>query len=220
MTATGSTTGGTTAVGVTGAGSTNGAAGGSTGSMTATGSTNGAAGGSTGSVTATGSMTGVSATGGVTGTGSTSGASAGSTGSVTFVSFSRDLIPIIQQHCALPTVCHMEQSNSMPTALGGQRPYLGPLSGTVPPATIATILQGIVGRTSYEATHMLIVKAGDPNDSYLMHKLDNTLMGIDCSAGDLIGQCGVYMPNSELTILPLRTRDLFRTWIAEGAPNN
>jgi hypothetical protein len=65
----------------------------------------------------------------------------------------------------------------------------------------------LVGVPSNEQPNLLRVKPGDPDDSYLVHKIEG-LAGID----------GGQMPLGE-TPLPQSTIDAIRQWITNGAPN-
>ena len=66
----------------------------------------------------------------------------------------------------------------------------------------------LVGVPSAEQPSLLRVKPGDPNDSYMVHKIEG-LPGID----------GGQMPLGE-TPLPQTTIDAMRQWITNGAPNS
>jgi hypothetical protein len=65
----------------------------------------------------------------------------------------------------------------------------------------------LVGVPSNEQPNLLRVKPGDPDDSYMVHKIEG-LPGID----------GGQMPLGE-TLLPQATIDAIRQWITNGAPN-
>jgi methionine-rich copper-binding protein CopC len=65
----------------------------------------------------------------------------------------------------------------------------------------------LVGVPSAEQPSLLRVKPGDPDDSYMVHKIEG-LPGID----------GGQMPLGE-TPLPQATIDAMRQWITNGAPN-
>lgn len=65
----------------------------------------------------------------------------------------------------------------------------------------------LVGVPSAEQPNLLRVKPGDPDDSYMVHKIEG-LPGID----------GGQMPLGE-TPLPQATIDAIRQWITNGAPN-
>jgi hypothetical protein len=65
----------------------------------------------------------------------------------------------------------------------------------------------LVGIPSNEQPNLLRVMPGDPDDSYMVHKIEG-LAGID----------GGQMPLGEAP-LPQATIDAIRQWIADGAPN-
>ena len=66
---------------------------------------------------------------------------------------------------------------------------------------------------------MSIVEPGDPQHSFLMHKLDHTL---DCSLLQCaaVNDCGTTAPQGASNPLSADTRDAVRRWIAQGAQNN
>lgn len=65
----------------------------------------------------------------------------------------------------------------------------------------------LVGVASVEQPNLLRVKPGDPDNSYLVHKIEG-----------LSGITGGVMPLGE-TPLPQATIDVIRQWITAGAPN-
>jgi len=65
----------------------------------------------------------------------------------------------------------------------------------------------LVGVPSAEQPNLLRVKPGDPDDSYMVHKIEG-----------LSGIVGGRMPLGE-TPLPQATIDAIRQWITDGAPN-
>jgi hypothetical protein len=75
----------------------------------------------------------------------------------------------------------------------------------------------IVGVQSPTATNEKIVDPGHPETSFLMQKMDGTVMcsSIQCIAAG----CGTGMPQS-LDSLPVETRDTVRDWIKQGAMDN
>jgi hypothetical protein len=80
-----------------------------------------------------------------------------------------------------------------------------------------------VGKKAAEDPNMDIIAAGDPEHSYLMHKLDydECQYATTCNAtrNQLFVNCGLGMPYSSGT-LDNPTRDTIRRWIAQGAKNN
>jgi hypothetical protein len=119
------------------------------------------------------------------------------------VSFSRQVMPIFGNHCALPS-CH---GSAFGSANGV---YLG---GT----DAAAIHKRIVEVRSSELPTMSFVKAGDPRESYLLRKMDGSTCLLDAQCTD--ASCGQSMPRNDET-LPIEQRDLVRRWIAQGAKND
>jgi hypothetical protein len=113
------------------------------------------------------------------------------------VSFSKDIQPILQQTCE-SFMCH-----------GGPLPKGGlKMSGDAE-------YDSLVNTPSLEADGVLRVKPRDPDHSYLLAKLMGTQKAL--------GGTGERMPAGEALIpppLPPEQVDLFRRWIAAGAPNN
>ena len=84
---------------------------------------------------------------------------------------------------------------------------------------IAAIMAGIVHVPSYFEPDMSIVASGDPEHSFLMHKLDHTL---DCSLLQCAepNDCGGTEPQGSPDPLPESNRASIRRWIAQGAKND
>jgi hypothetical protein len=108
----------------------------------------------------------------------------------------------------------------MPTS--DLRPYLASPDGGTDPAQV---IARIVGTKSAEDPSMNLVTAGDPANSFLMHKMD----GDQCTLAQQCGasqynmsypNCGQIMPQSLAMPLPTDTRDKVRAWIKQGAMNN
>ena len=134
------------------------------------------------------------------------------------VSFATDIQPIFNQSCAISgATCHGSMSTDPKTT--GQI-YLGSPDGGVTPQQV---LMGIVGVSSPENGQMDIIKAGDPTNSYLMHKLDGDQcqFASTCNAtkNPLFANCGIQMPFNS-GVLDQDTRDKIRRWIAQGAKQN
>jgi hypothetical protein len=113
-----------------------------------------------------------------------------------------DVVPIFHASCSLPS-CHSAAVASGTLVLEGDA---------------GTIRAGIVGVASAEVPSMPYVTAGDPTQSYLMHKID----GDTCSlpgCGPDGGLCDVTMPYTG-ALLTTDTRDIIRRWIAQGALDN
>ena len=132
------------------------------------------------------------------------------------VSFAKDIVPIFQPSCAIAgSTCH-----GTPDVVTTQmRPYLGSFDGGT---DAAAVVQGLVGVMSPEDPNVMIVKAGDPANSYMMHKLDGdqcTLASACATGMTMYTDCGQQMPYSSPP-LDDATRDIIRRWIAQGARNN
>lgn len=121
------------------------------------------------------------------------------------VSFKGDVLPIFEVSCGLSSSCHGTPN--------GPREFLGSKTVTSDPTTI---LAGIVGVASADLPAMSFVKAGDDQNSFLMHKIDGDECTLNAQCG---GNCGVSMPQDS-PLLPVASRDVVRRWIAQGALNN
>jgi hypothetical protein len=131
------------------------------------------------------------------------------------VSLSEDVMPLFQQSCGIAgSTCH-----GSPIVTTQGRPFLDYPDGG---SDAATVLTGIVGQPSTEDPQMSLVKAGDPAQSFMMHKLDGdqcTLASACAKGGSLYQDCGQQMPYSSPR-LDQEQRDTIRRWIAQGAQNN
>jgi hypothetical protein len=143
------------------------------------------------------------------------------------VSFQTDVLPIFEQSCGINGgTCHGAATEAVLL-----RPFLGVFDDDASTDS-AAILSGIVGVASNEDPQMDLVKAGDPSQSYLMHKLDGDqcTLEADCAPAEkaIIAAdnnpsytgCGTLMPQTEAVPLPQTMRDEIRRWIAQGASNN
>jgi hypothetical protein len=94
--------------------------------------------------------------------------------------------------------------------------FLG--ASTAAGADAARVRKAIVGVASTEVPAMVRVQAGDPEHSYLMHKLDGDqcLFNASCAGGD----CMDLMPLGSSDPLSATFRDTVRRWIAQGALDN
>jgi hypothetical protein len=124
------------------------------------------------------------------------------------VSFQADVLPIFRNSCGLSPSCHGSQS-----APPGQ-PFLGPAlsAGMASQGDIDAIFAKIYDPSVKEPT-MKNVAPNEPENSFLMHKMDNTLKCESLKCGD---NCGVSMPQAA-PILAQAQRDTVRRWIAQGA---
>jgi hypothetical protein len=137
------------------------------------------------------------------------------------VSFAQSVQPLFNSSCALstPGTCHALQNagTSTPWLV-----YLGAVTGTVDAGAVIT---GLVGKPAAENPGMSLIKAGDPDNSYLMHKLDydqcqySTACNAQVAVNPQFEACGQGMPYQS-GILPETNRDDVRRWIAQGAKNN
>jgi len=110
------------------------------------------------------------------------------------VSFANDVQPIFSGSCAF-SGCH-GTSNANP---GGKPMVLA--SGQA--------YNNIVGVFSVELTTMQRIQAGQPNNSYLIHKIQGSHQSVGGSGGRMpLGSA----PLSQAQI------DLIRSWVANGAP--
>lgn len=67
----------------------------------------------------------------------------------------------------------------------------------------------LVGRASFQKPNLLRVAPGDPNRSYMVHKLEG--------GPDIVGE---RMPRGGGPFLTAGQMIVIRKWIADGAPNN
>lgn len=129
------------------------------------------------------------------------------------VSLSTDVMPILQNSCTFGASCHGAESGS------AGKSYLGPAAGMAPtPEQIQTMITQNVGAESTVDSGMSRITAGDAANSFLMHKVDNTLKCGDlaCAAD---GSCGQSMPLGGASIAAADANKI-RSWIQQGAKNN
>jgi len=135
------------------------------------------------------------------------------------VSFAQEVQPLFNKSCSLstPGTCHALQG------AGNSTPYLIFLGSPDGGIDGEAVLPGIVGKKAAEDPNMDIIAAGDPEHSYLMHKLDydECLFATECDStkNPVFTGCGQGMPYLSGIIDPA-TRDNVRRWIAQGAKNN
>jgi len=144
------------------------------------------------------------------------------------VSFKNDVLPIFQFGCGISSSCH----GGMPaTDISARGLFLGcsatdidsgACGATDPNDEAAMVYMGLVGpnpNTPIEESCMPFVKPGMPEQSYLMHKLDNdqsctvtcctpnntAVMQAEVTSTGVTptgsGWCGVYMPY-QIAVLP------------------
>jgi hypothetical protein len=112
----------------------------------------------------------------------------------TSASFSKDVMPIIGESCAL-TACHAAKQSNLGIHL------------TFDEEQVYTELQ----KASPTFGGVKFVVPGKPDESLVMAKMDATQAKLpSCASG-----CGKEMPPEDL--LPQEKRDVIRRWIADGA---
>lgn len=117
-------------------------------------------------------------------------------------SFETDVAPVLAKSCAFSS-CH-----------GSRGPTnRGIFLNTSKPEDFAAVKAALRG-PSRAAPTMAYVAPGDPDKSFLMHKLDGDqcIVADSCNGGD----CGKSMPEGN-ALLPETSRDAIRRWIAQGA---
>jgi len=127
-------------------------------------------------------------------------------------------MPIFLNSCSF-SGCHNMPSDT--GDLGAPTIFLG--SKTITSAN-SGVYADIVGVASTELPSMDYVKAGDPANSFLMHKADGDQCQFESSCAALpaslgLPACGGSMPSGQ-ALLDVSSRDTIRRWIAEGAMNN
>jgi len=138
------------------------------------------------------------------------------------VSFAKDVMPTFNLSCGVSNACHQPPANPAVASLVLGCNGMGCPDGGVP---AATVIQNIVGKSALENPGMDIVKAGDPANSYLMHKIDGDQCqyATACQAthNPIFSEppCGTQMPYNS-GVIDTATRDNIRRWIAQGAQNN
>ena len=143
------------------------------------------------------------------------------------VSFSKDVMPILQMNCTASDQCHGTKNNKVAENL-----YLGPSMGPIDAATAKEVRDGLVGVKSLEDPAMNLVTAGKPAMSYFMHKLDGdeAMFNSECASVPLCpsitctkaAPCGADMPylGESLTASDQMGLQQISDWITQGAPNN
>lgn len=127
------------------------------------------------------------------------------------ISFADDVMPIFEASCN-STNCH--GSPSTPDA----DLYLGSASGN-DEDTILEVYGELVNVDGFNALGMFRVKPGDPENSWLMVKLDGD-MSCPRAAPFCAGSCGQRMPRGAGAMpLPDSELNIIRSWIANGAPS-
>lgn len=110
-------------------------------------------------------------------------------------SFSEDIQPVFSGSCAF-SGCHGDNANpaQKPMALLAGQAY-----------------DNIVGVSSAELPGMDRIEPGEPDESYLIHKIQGTQ--------GTVGGSGDRMPLGSAPLAP-STIELIRQWVEDGAPRN
>jgi hypothetical protein len=127
------------------------------------------------------------------------------------VGFRTDVLPIFQRSCGVSGAsCHGAESNT------AGKTFLGPpLGAEVTDAQLVAIQSQNVGVASTIEPGMQRIAAGDPEKSFLMHKIDGKF---SCDLLSCAPDCGDPMPRGgDPGGLPAGERDTIRRWIAQGA---
>ncbi|AKT42621.1 uncharacterized protein CMC5_068480 [Chondromyces crocatus] len=129
------------------------------------------------------------------------------------VSLRRDVMPVLQASCTFGNSCHGTISGSQGLV------YLGPVQG-VPPSIqhLQAVLDQTLDVMPVLKAGMPLITAGNAEQSFLMHKADNTLAcgKLECAANDA---CGAPMPYQR-DLASAEDRNKIRRWIAQGAKLN
>jgi hypothetical protein len=126
-----------------------------------------------------------------------------------------DILPIMARGCALSASCHRSGTTYPPNLGPG---YVdGGLVAT--DEVVATIMTSL-GMSSTQVPGLLRVKKGDPDQSYLMRKLEGTQARGDLACMVTAGSakpCGERMPGGGSPPLEADELKLIRDWITQGA---
>ena len=118
------------------------------------------------------------------------------------VTFTADVLPIFGRSCAFST-CHGSTT--------------GPANGVFLGKDGPKVIAAIVNIKGDELPTMPFVTPGDPQQSYLMRKMDGSQCGLDAQCSG--ASCQSSMPKGDVP-LDVATRDIVRRWIAQGAKND
>jgi hypothetical protein len=141
------------------------------------------------------------------------------------VSFKSDVIPVFQQSCTLSMVCHGQMNNSAEESL-----YLGENMGTTDPNAVYNMLVGVKAK---EIPSMNLVTAGDLENSFLWHKVNDSMTTLNadplasqcamatakCTDCNMSQPCGATMPYLGAALDPKFACTL-QNWIEGGAKND
>jgi len=116
--------------------------------------------------------------------------------------FEADVAPILARSCSF-SACHSSRGS------GNHGVFLAAKSTE----DMTAVKAALIGASRAMPT-MPYVTPGDPDKSFLLHKLDGDLCVFEESCVD--GTCGKSMPEGN-AVLPEASRDAVRRWIAQGA---
>jgi hypothetical protein len=131
------------------------------------------------------------------------------------VSFRQDLMPAIQRNCS-DAPCHGKEVD------GAAELFLGP---PLPAAVdVSSVIRRIVGVSSRTAPELRLIAPGDPENSFLLLKVEGcqNTGGLTCQAllGARSGQpCGDTMPQAARPLCNKERANL-RSWIRQGAQDD
>jgi hypothetical protein len=142
------------------------------------------------------------------------------------VSFKNDVMPVFQQSCTITGVCHGQMNNAAEEDL-----FLGEHT-TDTAADISATYMGLINMKAKEIPSMNLVTPGDLENSFLWHKVHDTMdvltssLGSQCTlamskCGDCnpTMPCGSTMPYNGGAIDP-GFECTIQNWIMGGAQNN
>jgi hypothetical protein len=108
--------------------------------------------------------------------------------------FAEKVVPILNGACS---DCHDDMTRNNWLFLG--------------PGSAAEIVGGLVDVPSLDWPNMMLIAPGDPDKSFLFHKIAGTLPDPECQ-----GNCAIRMPQGR-SPLSADEIDIIRTWILNGA---
>jgi hypothetical protein len=135
---------------------------------------------------------------------------------------------IFRRACAFGTTCHGEPVGSKGSIYVAPGIYDGTTPYAITDADITEVLTnpttGLINIPSKTFPSMMRVKPGEPENSFLMHKIDGCFEGFSgCmvqSGAVSNNPCGDRMPRSTggaAQTLCADERDIIRRWIKQGA---
>jgi len=134
------------------------------------------------------------------------------------VSFKQDLVPILQKNCNA-NICHGGELETAQATL-----WLGPPDDEeASDDDLWFIYRSLIDVQSTVAPQLALVRRGNAAASYFMRKLDDCHdpQGLDCTLEPPLSSkpCGDAMPVLSAGLSEAE-RNLFRSWITSGAPEN